>query len=406
MKVIEEISRNRTNKSANQSMLQKISHDKLNINPLPNRKSEIWRMTNKSKFTKFLDYKLSDEFYTPDIPYANESQNLIRLIIGENKKINIREKDWEIKELEEQKILNLVQQKLIDSDSTQNWSALLNHLLTNRKNICGLNISGKNIPHIEIITNAKNNLFNSKTLIINIEKNTNVEISQINLGDKNSSLSNSSYLYLGENSQVNHGVVSYGKYKSHIINSLNVFQDKNSEYNLGSLQFKFDFARLEINIDQIEGNAKTNIKGMQITQDNEQISTYANIAFNGPNGFLDQLNKSLAKDRSHSVFEGLIIVPQIAQKTDASQLSRNLLLSNYAKIDTKPQLEIIADDVKCMHGATISQLNENELFYMRSRGLTLEEASKLQLRSYYQEIISFLPISKKRWDLLSLLLNS
>ena len=160
------------------------------------------------------------------------------------------------------------------------------------------------------------------------------------------------------------------------------------------------------NINQIEGNAKTNIKGMQITQDNEQISTYAKITFNGPNGFLDQLNKSLARDRSHSVFEGLIVVPRIAQKTDASQLSRNLLLSNYAKIDTKPQLEIIADDVKCMHGATISQLNENELFYMRSRGLTLEQASKLQLRSYYQEIISFLPISKERWDLLALLLNN
>ena len=76
------------------------------------------------------------------------------------------------------------------------------------------------------------------------------------------------------------------------------------------------------------------------------------------------------------------------------------------RIDTKPQLEIIADDVKCMHGATISQLNENELFYMRSRGLTLEQASKLQLRSYYQEIISFLPISKERWDLLALLLNN
>ena len=137
-----------------------------------------------------------------------------------------------------------------------------------------------------------------------------------------------------------------------------------------------------------------------------QISTYAKIKFNGPNGYLDQLNKSLAKDRSHSVFEGLIIVPQIAQKTDASQLSRNLLLSNHAKIDTKPQLEIIADDVKCMHGATISQLNEDELFYMRSRGLTQEQASKLQLRSYYQEIISFLPISKERWDLLSLLLQN
>ena len=406
MQIIEEISKNRKNQSVKKSMLQKICLDKLQINPLPSKKSEIWRMANKSKLARFLDYELSDDFYQPTIPFVKKSQDVIRLIIGESNKINIKEKDWEIKELDDQNIINLIKQKLIDCDSTQNWSDLLNHFLTNKQNICGLNISGKDIPHIEIITNAKNNLFNSRTLVLNIEKNTNVEISQINLSDENCSLLNSSYLYLGENSQVNHGIVSYGKHKSHIINSLNVFQNKNSEYNLGSLQFRFDFARLEINIDQIQGNAKTCIKGMQITKDNEQISTYANIAFNGPNGFLDQLNKSLAKDRSHSVFEGLIIVPQIAQKTDASQLSRNLLLSDYAKIDTKPQLEIIADDVKCMHGATISQLNENELFYMRSRGLTLEEASKLQLRSYYQEIISFIPISQDRWDLLALLLKN
>ena len=142
-----------------------------------------------------------------------------------------------------------------------------------------------------------------------------------------------------------------------------------------------------------EGEAKTTIKGMQITKKNDQIATYTKMQFNGPNGNLNQINKSLADDKSHAVFEGTIIVPKIAQKTDASQLSRNLLLSKYAKIDTKPQLEIIADDVKCKHGATISQLNEEELFYMRSRGLTLEEASRLQLSSYFQEVISYIPLS-------------
>ena len=95
----------------------------------------------------------------------------------------------------------------------------------------------------------------------------------------------------------------------------------------------------------------------------------------------------------------------INEDTDASQLSRNLLLSKAAKIDTKPQLEIIADDVKCKHGATISQMNADELFYMRSRGLALEEASKLQLKSYYQEVVSFLPVSKDRWDLIDYLLK-
>ncbi len=406
MNIIERITKSDKDIFDGKSNLQKISLERLRANPIPNSKNEIWRQTNKSKFSRFLDFKFSNDFYYPQIPGHANIQDNYRIIIGENKEIFLKEKTWEIKELEEKEILNFLKQKIIQSDTTQNWSNLLNHFLTNKKNIVGLNISGKEIPSLEIICNSINDFLNSKTLIINIEEGTSVSIAQINIGDKNSALSISSYLNIGEDSVVNHGIISFGKNKSHIINTLNVSQYKNSEYNLGSLQFEYDFGRLEININQVEGNAKTNIKGMQITNDNEQISTYANIVFNGPNGFLDQLNKSLANDKSHSVFEGLIIVPQIAQKTDASQLSRNLLLSNYAKIDTKPQLEIVADDVKCMHGATISQLNEDEVFYMRSRGLTLEEASKLQLRSYYQEVISFLPITKERWDLLTLLLKN
>jgi len=406
MNIIEKITKSEKNISFNNSNLQKISLDKLRANPVPTSKNEIWRQTNKSKFSRFLDFKFSNDFNYPQIPGHPNIQNICRIIIGENKRISIKEEQWEIEEFDEQEIFNFLQQKISRSDTKQNWSHLLNHFLTDKKNIVGLNISGKEIPHLEIICNSMNDFFNSKTLIINIKEDTSVNISQINIGDTNSALSISSYLNIGEDSVVNHGIISCGKNKSHIINTLDVGQHKNSEYNLGSLQFAYDFGRLEISINQIEGNAKTNIKGIQITKNNEQLSTYANIAFNGPNGFLDQLNKSLANDKSHSVFEGLIIVPQIAQKTDASQLSRNLLLSNHAKIDTKPQLEIVADDVKCMHGATISQLNEDEVFYMRSRGLTLKEASKLQLRSYYQEIISFLPISKERWDLLALLLNN
>ena len=406
MQIIDFITKTNVNRSSVQSKIQEISLEKLKKDPLPNKKSEIWRLASKAKFSRFLDYKFSDEFHNPVIPGSQELENVLRIIIGDNKNLNIKTKKWEIKKLEDQELINLFRQKLDDSDTTENWSNLLNHCLTNKKDILGLNISGTEIPHIEIISNSKNYLFNSKTLFVNIEKGSKVTISQINLGDENSSLSVASYLNIGKNAILNHGMISNGVNKSHIINSLNVFQNTNSEYNLGSLQFRFDFARFEICINQIEGNAKTNIKGMQLTASNEQISTYAKISFNGPNGFLDQLNKSLANDKSHSIFEGLIIVPQIAQETDASQLSRNLLLSNYAKIDTKPQLEIIADDVKCMHGATISQLNEDEVFYMRSRGLTLSQASELQLRSYYQEIISFLPISKERWDLLSLLLKN
>ena len=403
MRIIERIKKNKL--VNNPSEIQKICLDKLKLNPLPNINSEKWRLSNKSKFSSFLDYSNKNEQPKVNLPYKNDSQNIIRLIIGENSSINIEEEHYSISKLKDAEIVEYIKKNISDFDQNEHWSDLLNHCLSSKQDILGLNISGNKIPPIEIFSASSSECLNAKTLILFFGKNCEVNLLQINLGSEKSSLSQSTYLCLEENSFVNHGLVSYGENKSNLLNSLNVIQKATSEYILGSLHFKFNYARFEIRINQLEGNAKTIIKGIQITKNNDQIATYTKMKFNGPNGFLDQINKSLADDKSHAVFEGAIIVPKIAQKTDASQLSRNLLLSKNAKIDTKPQLEIIADDVKCKHGATISQLNEEELFYMRSRGLTLAEASELQLSSYYQEIISCIPVSKDRWDLLDLLLR-
>ena len=403
MQIIEKIKTNQLHK--NPSEIQKICLDKLQTHPLPNLKSELWRLSNKSKFSKFLDFSINTKNTNHDIPYQKDTQNIIRLIIGKNNFINIKKKTYSINKLNNNELVNYIKENITSFEQNEHWSDLLNLCLSSEENIVGLKIEGSKIPPLEIISHASSNYFNAKTLIVFVEKNCNIDLLQINLGKDNSSLSQLTYVCLKENSCLNHGIVSYGENKSYLLNSLNVIQQPKSEYNLGSLHFKFNYARFEIRINQLEGDARTNIKGMQISKNNDQIATYTKIEFNGRNGFLDQVNKSLADDKSHAIFEGSIIVPKIAQKTDASQLSRNLLLSNYAQIDTKPQLEIIADDVKCKHGATISQFNEEELFYMRSRGLTLTEANKLQLSSYFQEIISFIPVSKDRWDLLDKLLT-
>ncbi len=403
MEIIERIKTNQLN--VNPTEIQKICLDKLQSNPLPNPRSELWRLSNKSKFSNLLDYSINEKDQKFEIPYPHQSQNIIRLVIGENSQISLIEKNYSIQELSKDNLDKYIKQKISCFDQNENWIDLLNLSLSCKKNILGLKINGSKIPPIEIFSLASSDSLKAKTLVIFLEKNCDIKLLQVNLGRENSSLSQSTFFCLEENSSLNHGIVSYGENKSNLLNSLNVIQQKNSEYNLGSLHFKFNYARFEIRIQQSVGNAKTNIKSMQITKNDEQISTHTKIDFNGPNGFLDQINKSLADDKSHAIFEGSIIVPKSAQKTDASQLSRNLLLSNLAQIDTKPQLEIIADDVKCKHGATISQLNEEELFYMRTRGITLAEASKLQLSSYFQEIISFLPVSKDRWDLLDKLLN-
>ncbi|MCR8539364.1 MAG: SufD family Fe-S cluster assembly protein [Prochlorococcus marinus CUG1439] len=403
MEIIEQIKNNKL--IDNPTEIQKICLNKLQSNPLPNPKSELWRLSNRSKLSNFLDYSTFKKDQKFDFPYFHNSTNIIRLVIGGDSQISIKDKNYSIQQLSKDTLEKYIKQKISFFDENEHWSDLLNLTLSSEENVLGLKIKGSRIPPIEIFSHASNDSLNAKTLVMFVEKNCNVELLQVNLGKENSSLSQSTFFCLEENSYVNHGFVSYGEEKSNLLNSLNVIQQNNSEYNLGSLHFKFNYARFEIRIKQAKGNAKTNIKGMQITKKDEQISTYTKIDFNGPNGFLDQINKSLAADKSHAIFDGSIIVPKIAQKTDASQLSRNLLLSNLAQIDTKPQLEIIADDVKCKHGATISQLNEEELFYMRTRGITLKEANKLQLSSFFKEIISFIPVSKDRWDLLDKLLN-
>jgi Fe-S cluster assembly protein SufD len=109
------------------------------------------------------------------------------------------------------------------------------------------------------------------------------------------------------------------------------------------------------------------------------------------NGILD--------GRSKGVFHGRILVRQAAQKTDAKQTNKNLLLSETSTIDTKPQLEIYADDVKCTHGATIGQLNEESIFYLRARGLDAETARRMLIHAFAAEIIERVRYAPAREEL-------
>ena len=147
------------------------------------------------------------------------------------------------------------------------------------------------------------------------------------------------------------------------------------------------------------------MKGLVLTDQDQQFATHSAIRFEGEEGTLDQLQKAVAAGRSHCIFNGAVQVPRAAQRTDAAQLSRNLLLSDRARIDTKPELEIVADDVRCAHGATVTQLQEDELFYLRSRGIAADTAATLLLRGYCQEVVDLLPPSARRWPVIDQLLE-
>jgi len=256
-----------------------------------------------------------------------------------------------------------------------------------------------------IIPSIEGNSISTRIFLL-IEEGAKLDLLQVFLGNHNSTQNNLMEIKVESNSELTHGLISMGEEKeSSSICTLAVEQSEKSTYSLNSIHYGWDYARFEPRIMQSEGEASTIIKGLQVTKSKEQIATHSLIRFEGPNGKLDQLQKAVASEYSHSIFNGSIAVPQKAQKTEAAQLSRNLLLSKRAKIDTKPELEIVADDVRCTHGATVSQLQDEELFYLRSRGIDNEHANSLLLKGYYDEVISHFPKSASKWDFLKKLMQ-
>ena len=128
--------------------------------------------------------------------------------------------------------------------------------------------------------------------------------------------------------------------------------------------------------------SEANVYGAYVCGGEEKVKIAVDMHHDLPHCNSRQLFKGIAGGTSKVDFYGKIIVAKDAQRTEAYQENHNILLTDGAKVDTKPQLEIYADDVKCSHGATIGRLNEEEQFYMRSRGITLEDAKVLQMISF------------------------
>jgi Fe-S cluster assembly protein SufD len=143
----------------------------------------------------------------------------------------------------------------------------------------------------------------------------------------------------------------------------------------------------------LEGEgAFAQIDGLALIGSRQLADTHTTIDHAKPNGRSVQLHKTIVGDAAHAVFNGKIVVRPGAQLTDSAQESRNLLLSDRAIVDTKPQLEIFADDVKCAHGATVGQLDSEQLFYLRSRGLPDRTARNLLTYAFGASVIERIPV--------------
>jgi Fe-S cluster assembly protein SufD len=171
------------------------------------------------------------------------------------------------------------------------------------------------------------------------------------------------------------------------LSHLYVHQEKDSNVSANTISLHGGLIRNNYNVKLNGEGCNNNTLGLYLTDRGQHIDSYVHIDHTKPNSVSNQLFKGVLDDFATGAFNGRILVRQDAQKTEAYQSNNNILLTDDAKMNTKPQLEIYADDVKCSHGATVGQLDQDALFYMRSRGINFKEARLLLMYAFAHEVI-------------------
>lgn len=204
---------------------------------------------------------------------------------------------------------------------------------------------------------------------------------------------------LDEGAKLTHVRLQRESSNAYHINRVGTTLARHSHYDSYSIQLGSRISRNDVYAYLDDQEIDCTLDGLVLAGENQLSDTHTMIDHRMPYCTSHQLHKCIIEGTGHSVFNGKIYVHKGAQKTDSFQENRNLLLSDKGKVDTKPQLEIFADDVKCSHGATVGQLEADEVFYLKSRGLSEETARELLSNGFALEIIENIPVDSVREQL-------
>src|SRR6476646_4374639 len=203
-------------------------------------------------------------------------------------------------------------------------------------------------------------------------------------------------IWVEQNAQVSHTRIQRDSQNAFHICKTAVSQARDSRYTCNAVSFGAKLSRHNLEVFQTGEQTEINLNSLTMIGGEQLGDTHSAIAYTQPHGSSRQLHKTIVDGQARAVFNGKVFVPKLAQLTDAGQLNRNLLLSSKARVDTKPQLEITADNVKCSHGATVGQIDPDEIFYLQSRGLDQASARQLLVYAFAIEIIDKIPVTSVR----------
>ena len=259
------------------------------------------------------------------------------------------------------------------------------------------NTTVKTPIHLVFITDGESqSVFTQPRILVVAETGSSISLLEEHTGVGEYFTNAVAEIYVKDNARVNHTRLQQESSASYHIGKTAISQGQDSYYTINEINLGAKLYRHNPEVLQQGEQTVSNLNGLTVAMGKQTSDTHSIIALAKPYGTTEQLHKCIVGDRAHTVFNGKVFVTKEAQLTNATQLNRNLMLSPKARVDTKPELKITADNVKCAHGATVSQLEAEEIFYLRSRGLSENDANQLLIDAFAAEIIDRIGIESLR----------
>ena len=254
------------------------------------------------------------------------------------------------------------------------------------------------------VTKADDIFVSPRNLFL-VSKNAQVKIIETyaGFGDKTYFTNQVTEFIVNDNAVVEHVRIQDEQLNAFHISTLSVDLEKSSNFSSYNINFGGSLVRNNVNTKFNGGFAECRLNGLYVTQGSQFVDNHTSIDHAKPNCLSNELYKGILNDASRGVFNGKVFVRQDAQKTNAYQQNKNILLSPDALVNTKPQLEIFADDVKCSHGATVGQLDKDQLFYLKARGIQEKEAKAILIYAFASDVVHSISMLQVRDHLEALL---
>jgi Fe-S cluster assembly protein SufD len=252
--------------------------------------------------------------------------------------------------------------------------------------------------HIVSFTSADApTLFTSRNLVV-LDENAELTVieSFVSAGTVKCFHNAATELVVGASSRLKHYKIQDEGENGYLLNTTHACQGNSSVFTTNNFTLSGSFVRNNLTIVLDGEHIESNLNGLYLTNGNQVVDNHTLVDHRKPNCNSNELYKGIIEGKSSATFNGKIFVRKDAQKTNAFQSNKNILLSDDGTINTKPQLEIYADDVKCSHGTSTGKLDEDKIFYLRARGLSQESARNLLMHAFASEVVEHIGIDELR----------